>query len=106
MTFGDIIGLIVVFGGFVAIAAVIASAYKRRLAHIERKLEITSGEGSERAVLSAKNIELENRVRVLERIVTQSNESDEIARQIDALLESADGQSEKTLMVANEVSSR
>jgi len=70
----------------VSIFAILGGMYKRRLAFLERKLEITAGQTAEKAAqYAAHNSEIENRLRVLERIVTDGAAPHDIARQIDAL---------------------
>lgn len=86
MSFGDFMGLTAVVTGMIAIVAILAGAYKRRLAFQERKLEIMADHTAEKAAQYAThNAELENRVRVLERIITDGDGSRNIALQIEAL---------------------
>lgn len=81
----EVIGLLGMMTALIVIAAIIASTYKRRLAFQERKLEIMAEQTAEKAAqYAAQNAELENRVRVLERIATDTGSSD-VARQIEAL---------------------
>ncbi|MCJ2183819.1 hypothetical protein MTR62_14115 [Novosphingobium sp. 1949] len=81
MSFGDFMGLCAVMSALVAMVGILAGAYKRRLAFLERKLELAAGT---LPVAEAKS-ELEKRVRVLERIATQGAQADDIALQIEAL---------------------
>jgi len=86
MSFGDFMGLTALLIAGVAVIAILAGAYKRRLAFLERKLEITAGETAEKAAQYAtRNTELENRVRVLERIATSREGEHDLALQIEAL---------------------
>ncbi|WP_404482300.1 hypothetical protein [Novosphingobium sp. BL-52-GroH] len=86
MSFGDFMGLAAVMGAMVAVFGILAGVYKRRLAFLERKLEITAGHTAEKAAQYAThNSELENRVRVLERIITDGGSARDIAYQIEAL---------------------
>lgn len=79
-------GLAAVMGAVVAVVSILAGAYKQRLAFMERKLEITAGQTAEKAAQYAThNSELENRVRVLERIITDGGNGHDIALQIEAL---------------------
>lgn len=85
MSVGDVFGLLGVVVGFIAFAGILAGVYFRRLAFQERKLEIMAGQTAEKAAqYAAHNAKLEDRVRVLERIVTEGGGND-IARQIEAL---------------------
>nr|WP_314464800.1 hypothetical protein [uncultured Novosphingobium sp.] len=84
MSFGDFVGLATFMGGMVAIAAILAGAYKRRLAFLERKLEIAAGQTAEKAARqAAPNAAIENRLRVLETIITDG--AWDTARQIESL---------------------
>lgn len=86
MSAGDVFGLAALLLGLTGFAAILAGAYKRRLAFLERKLEITASATAEKAAqYAAINTELENRVRVLERIVTEGDTSRDIAFRIEAL---------------------
>ena len=69
--------------GIPVIAGVLADIYKRRLRFKERELELLGSQTAERAAQYAAHTErLEQRVRVLERIVTDKGiaVSDEIER--------------------------
>lgn len=86
MSPGDFMGLCAVLVTMLIFGAILAGMYKRRLAFLERKLEITAGATAEKAAqYAAHTAELENRVRVLERIITEDGSSRDIARAIDAL---------------------
>ncbi|EIZ77129.1 hypothetical protein WSK_4313 [Novosphingobium sp. Rr 2-17] len=83
-------GTALMIGGIVAVFAILASAYKRRLAFKERKLELDAGLGTEAANrrdadLAARHGLLEQRLRVLERIITEAGDSRDVALQIEAL---------------------
>ena len=68
--------------------------YKRRLAHEERKLELMSGELAKNSVAQAAHArEMEQRLRVLEQIVTDRGV--ETASQIEALRDKASTKIEK-----------
>ena len=70
--------------GIPVIAGVLSDAYKRRLKFRERELELSAQRTSEQtASHAASNAELEARVRVLEKIVTDGGL--ETAAQIEAL---------------------
>lgn len=81
MNFGDFAGLTVIMATLFGIALLIASAYRRRLAYNERRLDAAVHSLS----LTSREAELEKRVRVLERIVTQGGTALDIAEQIEAL---------------------
>ncbi|EJL23602.1 hypothetical protein [Novosphingobium sp. AP12] len=90
MSYDAVLGLSTVMGTVVAVATTISGAYKRRLAFMERKLELAADAGTEKAAqvaarYAAHSSELENRVRVLERIITDGGNGHDIARQIEAL---------------------
>lgn len=86
MTFGDFMGLAAVLIAAVAVFGMLGEMYKRRLKFLERKLEITAGATAEKAAQYAThNSALENRVRVLERIITDGGAGRDIAMQIEAL---------------------
>jgi hypothetical protein len=84
MSVGDVFGLVAVVLGFIAAVGIVASVIKRAIALQERKLEIFAGETAEKAAqYAAHSRELEERLRVIERIV--SDKGYDIALQIDAL---------------------
>lgn len=86
MSFGEFMGLAALLIAIVSVFGILGEMYKRRLAFLERKLEITVGATAEKAAqYAAHNTELENRVRVLERIATESDHDRDIALQIEAL---------------------
>ncbi|MFT4057378.1 MAG: hypothetical protein QM681_22940 [Novosphingobium sp.] len=89
MEFGDVVGFGTFVVGMIAVVGILADMYKRRLAFLERKLEITAGATAEKAAqYAAHNAELENRMRVLERIITDGGHAPDIAMQIEALRDS------------------
>lgn len=84
MSVGDVFSLLGVVAGFTAIAGILAGVYMRRLEFQERKLEIMAGQTAEKAAqYAAHTAQLETRVRVLERIITDGRS--DIALQIEAL---------------------
>jgi hypothetical protein len=86
MSPGDFLGLCAVLITLITMFAIMAGAYKRRLAYLERKLEITAGATAEKAAQYAThNSTIENRVRVLERIITDGGAGHDVAMQIEAL---------------------
>jgi len=86
MSFGDVMAFGVLMCAMVSVFGMLAQMYKRRLKYLERKLELTAGQAAEKAAQYAThNSELENRVRVLERIITDGGDSRDIAFQIEAL---------------------
>lgn len=81
----DVVALLVLMTAIIAIVFILAGVYKRHLAFQERKLEIMAGQTAEKAAqYAAQNTQLENRVRVLERIATEGGGND-LATQIEAL---------------------
>ncbi|MBO9725274.1 MAG: hypothetical protein J7530_12920 [Novosphingobium sp.] len=90
MSFGDLMALTAVMGAMIAIVAILAGVYKRRLAFLERKLEIAAGQTAEKAAQYAThNAGIENRLRALETIITDG--AWDTARQIESL-RAADGE--------------
>jgi len=84
MSAGDFLGLCAVIVGLIAMSAIAAGVIKRILALQERKLEILAGQTAEKAAQYAShNRDLEDRLRVVERIVTDKGY--DVALQIDAL---------------------
>lgn len=73
MNAADAIAFAALMIGLVSIFGVIADVYKRRIAFKERKLELAAKESAEQAAhFAAQAQKLEQRVRVLERIATDS----------------------------------
>ena len=89
MSFGDFMGLVAAMGGLVAIVAILANHFRRRLEHKERMAQIKAGSGQSAAApeRDATIERLEHRVRVLERIAT--DKSGNLAAQNEDLRESA-----------------
>lgn len=85
MSFGEIMGLLVVVGGIVAVFGMITEAYKARMRMKERQYEALAAQGQGRGPDAAANERLEARIRVLERIATDKNQ--DLARQIEQLRE-------------------
>jgi hypothetical protein len=84
MEFGDFMGLAAVVCGGIAVCGITASVIKRMIALQERKIEIMAGQTAEKAAQYAShNRELEDRLRVVERIVTDKGY--DVALQIEAL---------------------
>lgn len=79
-----VIGFFMIVVGLPVILGVLGDIYKRRLKHEERKLELLGSEMSAKAAQAAsRTAELEQRVRVLEQIVTDGGY--QTATQIEAL---------------------
>lgn len=73
--------------GIPVIGGIWADLHKRRMKHEEKKLELTSAQTAEKAAQYAAHTErLEQRVRVLERIITDKGL--EVSDQIEALRDS------------------
>ena len=86
MGFGpfEAVGLIAVVGGFIAVTILLGSMFKRFMAYKERQLGFTAEATAEKAAQYASHIQqLEQRVRVLERIATDKGA--DLAQQIDDL---------------------
>ena len=81
---GETISLIAVVVLIIAVLGLLSEAYRRRLKFKERELELTAASTAERAARYAtENQALEDRMRVLERIVTDRGY--DVATQIEAL---------------------
>lgn len=89
MNWDELLGLATVMGTVVAVVSILAGAYKRRLVFLERKMEIMAGQDGAAAAQAVQyalqQSEVENRVRVLERIITDGGSGRDIALQIEAL---------------------
>ena len=83
MNFGDFMGLVAAMGGLVAMTAIFASLYRRRLEHKERIAEIKAGAPAQTATQIGEVERLEHRLRVLERIATDKTTA--LAAQIEDL---------------------
>ncbi|MCA1662397.1 MAG: hypothetical protein LC648_09735 [Novosphingobium sp.] len=81
---GETISLIAVVVLLIVVLGMAYSAYERRLKFKERQLELTAASTAERAAQYAThNQQLEDRMRVLERIITDKGY--DVATQIEAL---------------------
>jgi len=85
MSFGEVMGLLVVVGGIVTVFGMMTEAYKARMRVREKQYEAMTAQGPARADDSEATARLEARIRVLERIATDKNQ--DIARQIEQLRE-------------------
>ena len=75
MGVGDVFAMGTLVIGIIAIAAIVAETYKRRLRFKERELELLANNTAEKAAqYAAHNERLEARVRVLERIATDKGQ--------------------------------
>ena len=84
MGIGETISLIAVVGLVIGVLIFVGGIVKRTFAYKERQLELTAGQTAEKAAqYAAHNRELEERVQVLERIITDRGY--DVATQIDAL---------------------
>ena len=84
MNAGDFLGLVAVIVGSLGLVSILVGAYKRRLDFKQRKLELEAQVAAAKAAAPAdRNDLLEERVRVLERIVTDRGY--DVATQIEAL---------------------
>ncbi|MFM5954730.1 MAG: hypothetical protein ACKOPE_10595 [Novosphingobium sp.] len=88
MSFGDFMGLVAGMSGLVAITAILASLYRRRLEHKERMAELKFGGAAAAPERDAVVGRLEHRIRVLERIATDKTTS--LSAQIEDLREGAE----------------
>ena len=81
---GDTIALVAIVGGLIATTILIGTIFKRIMSYKEKQLALTADRTAEKAAQYAtSNKELEDRVRVLERIVTDRGY--DVATQIEAL---------------------
>lgn len=86
MDFGDVAAFAALMGTLIAIVAIAAGAYKRRLDFQQHKLELISDRIAQGALqLEGKCADMEKRLRVLERIVTDGEDNRLVAAQIEAL---------------------
>jgi hypothetical protein len=84
MSPGDVFAFAFLMAGIIAVFALITSTVKHWLKFQQRKIEMLAGQTAEKAAqYAAHNAELEDRLRVVERIV--SDKAYDIALQIDAL---------------------
>ena len=85
MSFGEVMGLMVVVGGMIAVFGMITEAYKARLRVKEREYEAMIARSAAGRADAEETERLEARVRVLERIATDKGQ--DLARQIEQLRE-------------------
>ncbi len=88
MNAADALALAALMAGLAVIISALADVYKRRLAFKERKLELAAKHSAEEAAHFAGQAQrLEQRVRVLERIATDTkgHEAADLADQIEDL---------------------
>jgi hypothetical protein len=85
----EILGTAMASGTCIAIVWLLVGAYRSRLAFAQRKLEIMAGQAPGNAPrdsdLVLRQAAMEQRMRVLERIITEHGGSGDIALQIEAL---------------------
>lgn len=87
MSFGEVMGLLVIVGGIVTVFGMLTEAYKARMRAREKQFEAMAAQGSLRAADSETSDRIEARLRVLERIATDKGQ--DLARQIEQLREPA-----------------
>ena len=93
---GFILAFFMIVVGLPVIAGIFGDVYKRRLKFRERELELTSAHTAEKAAqYASRTHELEQRVRILEQIVTDGGA--QTAAQIEALRDHARIQSRETV---------
>ena len=81
---GETIGLIAVAGVLIAVLITVGTMFKRFMAYKERQLGLTADRTAEKAAQYAAQVErLEERMRVMERITTDSGVN--VAQQIESL---------------------
>ena len=85
MSFGEVMGLLVVVGGVIAIFGMLTEAYKARMEMMARKYEALAVQGKAEAGNSSDR--LEARLRVLERIAT--DKTAKLSAEIEDLREPA-----------------
>lgn len=79
-----ILGFFMIVVGIPVIAGILGDVYKRRLRYKEREMELLGSQTAEKAAqYAARTAELEQRVRILEQIVTDGGY--QTATQIEAL---------------------
>jgi hypothetical protein len=85
----EILGTAMASGTCIAIVWLLVGAYRSRLGFAQRKLEIMAGQTAKTATrdddLALRYTAMEQRMRVLERIITDHGGSGDIALQIEAL---------------------
>lgn len=81
---GETIALVAIVGGFIAVTILIGTVFQRFMAYKERQLGLTADATAEKAAQYASQVQqLEERVRVLERIATDKGA--DLAHQIESL---------------------
>ena len=81
---GETMALFAVVGLVIAVLVTIGTIFKRIMSYKEKQLELTADRTAEKAAqYAAQNRELEDRMRVLERIVTDKGY--DVSTQIEAL---------------------
>ena len=81
---GETIALVAIVGGLIATTILMGTIFKRIMSYKEKQLALTADRTAEKAAQYASHVEqLEARVRVLERIVTDRGY--DVATQIEAL---------------------
>ena len=81
---GETIALVAIVGGLIAVTIMVGTIFKRFMAYKERQLGLTADRTAEKAALYAAQVErLEERMRVMERITTDSGVN--VAQQIESL---------------------
>jgi len=81
---GETIAVVAIIGGLIAVTITIATVFKRFMSYKERQLGLTADRTAEKAAQYASHVvQLEARVRVLERIATDKGA--DLAQQIESL---------------------
>ena len=81
---GETIALVAIVGGVIAVTIMVGTIFKRFMAYKERQLGLTADRTAEKAAQYAAQVErLEERMRVMERITTDSGVN--VAQQIESL---------------------
>ena len=81
---GETIALVAIVGGLIAVTIMVGTIFKRFMAYKERQLGMTADRTAEKAAQYAAQVErLEERMRVMERITTDSGVN--VAQQIESL---------------------
>ena len=81
---GETIALVAIVGGLIAVTIMVGTIFKRFMAYKERQLGLTADRTAEKAAQYAAQVErLEERMRVMERITTDSGVN--VAQQIESL---------------------
>lgn len=81
---GETIAVVAIIGGLIAVTIMVATIFKRFMSYKERQLALTADRTAEKAAQYASHVEqLEARVRVLERIATDTGA--DLAQQIERL---------------------